>query len=175
MVEIIPKEIPKTPKWINGLFYFSVAFLLLSVVGYFLLNSFIKNGEDNLASIESALAKIRTADKVALEREVSKYQYKVNDFSMIAEQHLEPSRIFSLIEDNSHPRVWFSNFNFNPRNGEVKLTGEADNFTTLGQQLLIFKDEEAIYEINLEKVSINKEGKIDFSLAFYLISAIQNE
>jgi hypothetical protein len=55
----------------------------------------------------------------------------------------------------------------NSRQGALKIFGETQNFETLGQQILILRGEAAINKVNLEKVSIGKEGKINFDLSLF--------
>ena len=50
-------------------------------------------------------------------------------------------------------------------NGVIKISGETKNFETLGQQIIILKEEAAINKVNLEKISITKEAKISFDLS----------
>jgi len=73
--------------------------------------------------------------------------------------------VFEIIEENSHPQVWFSQLNLEAKQGKVILGGQTQSFETLGQQLLIFQNAEKIKEVTLSSVSINKLGKIEFSFS----------
>ena len=168
MVELIPKEAPKIPKWLNILFYFSLALLLLSIASFFVLGNFINKNQNTLAELRETLLRERTPERIALEREILNYEKKISDFANLAGEHLESSKIFTVLEDSTHPRVWFSQFNLNSNQGIVNLVGVAQSFESLGQQILILKDESSIQEVNLEEVSIDKTGRIDFALSLIL-------
>lgn len=168
MVEIIPKEIPPIPKWLNILFYFALALLIFSIVGYFVLDSSLRNAQKNLVDLKETLAGEETPEKIALEKEVLNYEKKVKDFSQIIGEHLKTSKIFALIEKTCHPKVWFSYFSLDSRAGEATFSGKAQSFESLGQQLLILEDESLVKNVDLEKVSISKEGEINFELSLFL-------
>jgi hypothetical protein len=164
MVDIIPKEAPKPSRGLNILFYFAIFLLILSIGGYFALNNFLEKAREEVAALELDLARAMTPEKISLEKEILASKNKIDNFSYLVGQHLKTSRIFEIIQKITHPQVWFSKFDFNSRQGELKISGETQNFETLGQQILILGDEEAINSVNLEKISITKEGKIDFDL-----------
>lgn len=175
MVEIIPKKISKSPCWLSILFYLSIFFLLITIVGFFLLRSSIDKGEEQLASIEAAFYNIRNEENLELEKKVLKGSDKIRNFSILSSAHLKPSSIFPLIEKVTHPLVWFSSFNFSTKDGALSLGGQAENFEVLGQEVIILREEESIKNVDLKNISTDKEGKISFTVSFSLNSESENE
>lgn len=165
MVDIIPKEASKPSRVLNILFYFGIFLLIFSIIGYFALARFSEKARAEVAALELDLAGIMTAEKISLEKEILASEDKINKFSYVIERHLAPSKIFELIQKTTHPQVWFSEFDFNSREGELKLSGETQNFITLEQQILILKEEEKITQVNLGNFSVTEEGKINFDLS----------
>ncbi len=163
MVEIIPKKVPPLPSWLNILFYFSLALLVFCIVIYFFLGNSITKRQQTLSDLEESLVLGETSEKIALEKEIFKYQKKTEDFSQLIGEHLKSSKVFDFLQKNSHPRVWFSQFNLATKKRELELSGETQSFESLGQQLLILKGEDSVENVNLETVSISKGGKIGFS------------
>lgn len=164
MIEIIPKPAAKLPLWQNILFYSFLALLLLTILSYFILDFSLKKAETTLKNLEETLAQERTTEEITLEKEVFSYQKKIGDFSKLLKGHLFSSKIFEFIEKNSHPKIWFSQLNLNPREGEVNLSGQAENFTTLHQQLQILKANPKVLNLNLVQIAIGKGGRVDFGL-----------
>lgn len=164
MIEIIPKPAAKLPLWQNLLFYFSLGLLLAAISTYFILDNFLKKAEISLKNLEETLAQERTAEEIALESEVFGYQKKIGDFSKLIDRHLFSSNFFEFIEKNSHPQIWFSQLSLNPQSAEVSLLGQAENFTTLNQQLQILKDNPKVLNLNLTRIAIGKAGRVDFGL-----------
>jgi hypothetical protein len=167
-IEIIPKPAKRVPLWQNVLFYFSIILLLASITYYFILDSSLQASEAENQRLEEELAKGKTPEEIALEEEVFGYEKKIQDFSVLVEGHTYPSKFFTFFEGLCHPSVWFSQSELVlGEDYELSLSGEADNFITLGQQLFIFQQEELIQEVELAKLSLNVGGRVDFS--FYLI------
>ncbi len=174
MVEIIPKKVAPLSHWVNILFYFSLVLLVFCIAGFFILSSSIKKSQKSLTDLENAFVSAKTSERISLEKEVLKYQKKTEDFSKIVGGHLETSKVFDLLQKDCHPKVWFSQFNLDSKGNQIGLSGETQSFESLGQQLLIFQGEDFIESVNLEKVSISKEGKIGFSLSLSLTSRFLN-
>ncbi len=114
MVEIIPKEVPRLPRWLNILFYFSLILLSSSIISYFILYNSLKKSKEELANLTSAITETMTPEKVALEKEILDTKNSIDNFSFLAEQHLKTSKIFETIEQFSHPEVWFSSIDLKP-------------------------------------------------------------
>ena len=164
MVEIIPKETPPIPKWLNILFYFSLVLLVFSIIGYFVLDSSLRNSQKNLADSRETLAGEETPERITLEKEILSYEKKVKDFFSLIDSRQESSRIFNFLQKTCHPKVWFTQFSLDLKDRGVTFSGKTQSFESLGQQLLIFKDENLVKAVNLEKISISKEGEINFDL-----------
>lgn len=164
MIEIIPKPAQKLPLWLNILFYFSIAFLLGMVSTYFILDHSLKSSKNSLKILEETLTQEKTGEEVVLEKEVFGYQKKIQDFSKLLSQHQFCSKLFEFIEGICHPKIWFSQINLNPAQSEVNLLGEAEDFTTIGQQLLILKSEPLVKNVSLSQIAIGKKGRVNFGL-----------
>lgn len=168
MVEIIPKKTVKLSYWLNILFYLLFILVIFSIAGYFILNHYLKKSQEVILNLEESLTKEETVENIALEAEILNYQKKIKSFSQLKEQHLKNSKIFNFIQKNCHPRVWFSQFNLSPRNALITLSGTADTFETVGQQILIFKEDPIVENIEMQKISIAEKGGVNFSLSFFL-------
>jgi len=170
-MEIIPKQTPKVPPWLDILFYLSVGLLVFSFIAYFLFNNSIKTSQKTLAVLEETLSR-EVSEKATLKNEILTYQKKIKDFSGLISGHLKSSKIFVFIEEQCHPKVWFNDFTLDTEKASVMLLGEAQSFESLGQQMLILRDEKMVKSIELGNVSLNKEGKINFNLNIFLNPSI---
>lgn len=165
MVGITPEENLQDSKVSKILLYSAVFFLVLSGGAYFILDSLLQKSEEELASLETDLEVFSSPENIALEKEITDGKNSINNFAQIIDGHLIASKGFKVIEEATHPQVWFKSFNFSPKEGSFGLSGEADSFEALGQQMIILKEKAEIINISLSGVSINKGGRIDFSLA----------
>ncbi len=165
MVDLIPKETPKTSKALNFFFYFSIGLLVLAIVGYIVLYVFLNRNQNELDSLRTEIDQIMTEDRQELEEEMLAVRGKVNKFSSLTGRRAVSRPFFEIIEQAAHPEAWFNNFSFKVEQFEVNLAGETKSFVTLWQQVLIFKQEKAISNVNLVNFSINEKGLISFDLA----------
>ena len=164
MVEIIPRKAVELPLWLKILFYILIALLLATALSYFILGHFQKKSLTTLQNLEEEILKEKTPQKTAQELEILSYQKKINDFALMLDHHLLSSKIFNFLEKTSHPRIWFSQINLSPGEALAIVSGRAETFPVLGQQLQIFKKEALIKNATLSKISLGEKGEIEFTL-----------
>lgn len=164
MVEIIPRKAVELPLWLKILFYVLVALLVIVFLSYFILGHFQKKSLTHFQNLEAEISREKTPQRIALEEEILRYQKKIGDFGLMLNRHLLPSKFFDFLEKNTHPRVWFSQISLSPEAGLAVVSGRAETFPALGQQIQIFKRETAIKDIPLAKISLGKKGEIEFTL-----------
>lgn len=163
-IEIVPKEEIKPIPWQNILLYFFIFLLLVSIAGYFALDYyFVKKAQQKLQELEMKVTEIRTPQQIALEEKILDYREKIEDFSSLLSSHKKNSNFFNFFEKITHPRIFFSELNLNTKLNQVKLSGRAESFRALGEQLLIFREAEFIKDLNLSNLGIGEEGEIRFT------------
>lgn len=168
-IEIVPKKLAKPAPWQDFLLYFLIFLLVIFAAGYFVLDFYlIKKAEDRFEELETKITQTKTPQQIALETELKNYQRKIEDFSSLLASHKKSSNFFDFLEKITHPKVFFSDLNLDTRGNNVQLKGSAENFRTLGEQLLMFRNTESIRNFRLGEVKIGKEGKIEFSFSFSL-------
>jgi hypothetical protein len=164
MIEIIPRKATPLPLWLKILFYTLIAILLGTVLSYFILGHFQKKSLTALQNLEEEIRKEKTPQKTTQELEILSYQRKINDFPLLLSRHLLSSKFFSFLEKTSHSRIWFSQINLNPGEALAIISGRAETFSVLGQQLQIFEKETLIKDATLSKIFLGGKGEIEFTL-----------
>lgn len=163
-----------TPKPTTSLFSwqriasFTLIFLYLTVLGLYLFMFFYerKTSEELL---KTNLALQKTEEELKLEERIKILKQKIDDSYLLIFSHKYPSNIFEFMEKVTHPKVWFSSFEYNSEKREISLKGAAEDFKVLGQQKQIL--EKAMLDKNIETFNFQdlsfsrgeKEG-ISFSL-----------
>jgi Tfp pilus assembly protein PilN len=163
-IEAIPKPKITTVLWskiINFLFYLSFFLLLIFLLSYFILTFFEKKYNQELAELTKILEATPLEKK---KKELAVYQRKIDDFGILLAEHKFPSKVLTFLEKTCHPKVQFTEFSLNTREGKVSLSGLAESFQVLEQQMGIFSEEELLKEVNLSEISLGQEGKIGFNL-----------
>jgi len=173
-IQIIPKEAAKLPLWQNILFYFFIGLVFTILAGYGVLYHFTKKAVEDFENMKKTIEQARTPQMNDLEKQMKSYEEKTEDFSSILDSHKIVSNFFGdfnkktgFLEKNTHPKVFFSEMNFDLTKETVTLLGQTEDFQTVGQQISLFKKEELkeiVKSIQLSKVEIDKDGKIDFTL-----------
>jgi len=165
MPQFIPKEEPKPSLGLDILLVFSLLLLIAAIAGYVVFYKLIADGKLVLEDLNRRITQENTAERVALKTEMIEMKRKIDDFGYLVNQHLKIDQVFEIIQTNTHPQVWFTQFELDPRSRIVKLIGETQSFATVGQQVSFFQKVDKINQVNLDEVSLTKEGKISFKLS----------
>ncbi|MFC1789413.1 PilN domain-containing protein [Patescibacteria group bacterium] len=154
----------KTPLWVNVLFYLSLILLIVIISSYFILKNSQVKADEKLIELDSQLATSKTTEEISLEN----YQNKINDFIFLTNKYMANSKFFDFIEKVTHPEVQFTSIAISADKKTVSLSGQTDNFQTLGQQLIVFKEEPLIHETTLSSISLGGEDEVSFNFNFLL-------
>lgn len=165
-IDIIPKPPKEEPIWLNILFYISVGLLISVILSYFLLNYLQRNSIKILEGIETSLQVAQTPEERELENSVLQYKKKIDNFMIIFRQHKTNSSVFPFLEEITHPDVQFSSFRL--VRPSVTLSGTAENFIALAQQLSIFQKNPRISNTNLSQVLSGEDGNVSFTFTLTL-------
>ena len=141
---------------------FFVLAIFSGAYGYIYFSS--KNLEEKIKEKDLEIKKI-SEERKDIEKKIIEYSQNISDFKKVFNERKDARRIFSLIENISHPYVWFSSFNLNTELGDVNLSGNARDFTSLGQQIIILKNMPNLRNLNISGIQAN-EDSVSFSLFF---------
>lgn len=168
-IEVIPKRKIKTKKLLNLGFYASLILFFAFVVSYFVFDKLaIPNREKELAGVKERISQKGTPKEKEMERAVLKYETETKDYSVLLASHKHSSKFFSFFESLCHPQVWVTSIGLNMEESTVTFFGLTENFQTLGQQLIIFKKEKLIKEVNLTNISMEPDGEVSFTMELSL-------
>jgi hypothetical protein len=120
-----------------------------------------RNLKKEISNFDEKIRNSKTEEIENMEGEVSKYQRKISDFSKIIEGYVFPSKFFQILEKNTHPKVYFSRFDLDLTNSKCVLTGTAQNFYALDQQLNVFRNNQS-FQTKLSKISLGRGGEVYF-------------
>jgi len=164
LVKIIPRAKEKVPGYVNFLFWFSLALIVLFSSLFFVLKA--KNS--SLASQKANLEKKLTSSygQTKAEKELFKMSGKIKDFSSLMKSHKKPSIVIEFLKDSCHPRVKFNILQIDLRDNKVMLNGEAESFKALGEQILSFKRSGKVKDFQISDVFLNRSGMVEFALMF---------
>ncbi len=163
MVEIIPKQELASKR--EKLPLFVACILLVAVLaGLFAFWQLKTNTQKTIVKLEEFLQRGKTAKEQQLEQKMLMYQKKLSDFDTFAQSRKNPLRFFQFLEQNTHPKVFFTNTTLDVPNRSLLVQGETLDFITLDQQLSLFKQKSEIESVQLSKLDIGQQGRVTFTL-----------
>ena len=168
MVNLIPKPIKKISKNQKILLYFLVFSVISLTTAYVFLISLEKRAQTNLETIEQQIFTQKTTGMASLESTIKSYKKVVDEFAPYLNNHILTTHFFDFLEDNTHPRIYFNQMTLKSSSASVSLSGRADSFLSLGQQLMIFDENPIVKSVSLSNISLSEEGNIIFSVGLSL-------
>lgn len=70
-----------------------------------------------------------------------------------------------VVEKAIIPGSYLDSFDFEQNTNSVEISGVADNFDVLARQILSFKQSDYFSGVTTGKTSLNKDGKVEYSLS----------
>lgn len=170
-IQIIPKEAAQLPLWQNISFYFSIGLIFSILASYGVLYHFTKTTATEATNIDISIKQGKTEQMNILEKEMKSYRDIIDAFSYLINNHKMSSNFFGkfenktgVLEKNTHPEVLFFEMNFNVKTNIVTLSGVAEKFEIVGQQVALFQQEKMVRSVKLSKADKNKDGNFEFTL-----------
>lgn len=164
MVEIIPKQAVKYPKWTNIMLGISFLLLIASFVSVLAFKQLQANTANVIDGFNIQLDEGKTQEELQLERKVFLYRDKLDDFARVAGDRTYPISFFPFIEQQVHEKVFFTSLNLTPKENKAHLLGEAATFQVLAEQLAILKTSDKVQGIQLSSIEFGKKGEVLFGL-----------
>ena len=168
MVNLIPKPVKKISKNQQILLYFLVFLVIFLTTAYIFLISLEKQAQVSLETIDQQIAEQKTKEMAGLESTIKAYKREIDEFAPYLNNHTLTTKFFDFLEESTHPRIYFSQMNLRTSSASFSLSGMADSFLTLGQQLMIFNDNSMVRSVSLSNISLSDEGYISFNLGLSL-------
>jgi len=161
-IEVAPKAKIQAPFWSIAVLVIAVILGLILAGSYFYFQAKQADLEEELKFTASEKAlRSEIAEK---ESDLALYSDKIGTFKVLLDKHMKVGNVFGLVQDICLPTVWFSTFDFQAKQNQIKVSGEADGFITIGQQVLLLKENDFFKKVSLSELSMGEEGGVSFSL-----------
>ena len=146
------------------LFYASLVvavFVLLTWGGLLVyrqtLRKNIENWKIRVEQLESELRPDLINQLLALSR-------RLGSAREVLTNHSFSSRVFDLLEKDTHPQVDFSSFQFSAESRKVDLTARAANYRVVAEQVAFFEADPQIESVDFAGLHLDGRGAIAFRL-----------
>ena len=160
--------------WMDVIFYFVIAALVATVLCYviFLIKNVMQRADIDKETV--ALQTVGTVQQKEHEVEVINYQQKIVDFSNLFKNHGFASQVFTFIQKETRPNVWFNGFQLQEKAATVTLSGESDDNEAFSRQITAFERNKYVNNISVLNSSTDKSSRSQFNLSLLLDSKIFN-
>jgi len=170
-IKIIPKAMVKDPAWVNIALVIGGILLVVVLVPFFLSRGKVAELTDREESLDNQITGLITKYS-QMSRDLAVVAAKIDDFSGLFRDHRVVSGIFSFFGSLCHPLTQFTDFSFSDQDFRVIIDISTENFRTLGEQFLIFEENEFIHEPEISGIHLNKEGFVNAQFNFILDKAL---
>ncbi|NQU82668.1 MAG: hypothetical protein HQ539_01845 [Parcubacteria group bacterium] len=166
-IKIIPKQKEKDPRWVNTMLIIGVLLLLGIFVPFALTRNKLTELEEEKQFLDSQII-VLVREYESTSRDLIATAERINDFSKVFKEHRTTTVIFDLIRSIAHPLAQFTSFQFSNDGLKISLEVLTENFQTLGQQFLIFQQNENINAPVLSGISLDRDGFVSAQFEFFL-------
>lgn len=165
-IEIETKNSSNSSLFINILFYLSIILLIGASASYFTFNHLEKKTEEEIKSVKKEIDAVTGKEMLSLEDRLELIEAKTSSFKKILNSKKIASKAIPFLEKISHPKVYFTSAQMDPEGeNEFTISGRAENYQVLEQQLIILRKEEKINKFSLDQIKKSEEGGVGFELS----------
>lgn len=164
---IIPRPEEKEPVWVLVALVIGGILLVVMLVPFFLSRGKVSELEKREKNLDEQVTTLIT-DNRELSKKLSEIAKRIKDFSTLFRDHRVTSAIFEFLGSLSHPLVQFTDFDFSDKDFRVGLSIKTENFRTLGEQLLILKQNENIKDPQVTGILLDRDGFVTARFEFLL-------
>lgn len=149
------------------LIFFVISAMICGGVYYyntFMLQKQLDVLEKQNAAIQEKIVKSATEEEFSA---LASAVIKGKSVKSILSAHFYGSKIYELLEKTTVKSVVYDKFSQKINSDSmivVTLSGEAESFSALTKQLIVYKKTKEIKKINFNEASVNKNGKASFTV-----------
>ncbi len=162
-----PKELP--PTWPRGLLMFVLVVFLIAVGAYFGLDYWNKNKEAQLTVLEEEFQNLRDSFALEREQEVILFEKKLKTLSKLLTNHTYFSKVLTVLEELTHPQIYYTNLDFSTDKNTLTLDGIAKNQEVFSEAVSgLLNNPDKIKAVAVKEMKIDKNKNIVFSLNAFI-------
>ncbi len=146
--------------WSKFLFivFILLVLLTLGLWGYRL--SLNEKKEQLTQKIES----LQSQRHLSLEEDFKKIKKGISNFSELLNNRIYSTKIFEMLEDLTLPNIYFLNFGADLNEGKISLDAQAQNYTVLAKQILVFEQDKRINSVEVSSAGIGQNGQVSSNI-----------
>jgi len=136
--------------------------LILGTIGFYIYLYLNINKTQKAIAEKEAKAQEVNKEIAVREAELRPMKAKIEQYAKLIASHKSPLDIFSFLENNCLPDVYFSNIELDVEKKSANLSGHAEDFGTLEQQAFYFRSQPEIASLDISNVILDEDEEVDF-------------
>lgn len=137
--------------------------VLVLYVGLWVYGGILSGLADGLRAEAQRLSVARDEEA---EKNARLFALRLGQIGGLLNSHVHTSGVLTLIENVTHPRVQFTDFTFQEKDGLVSMSGVTEGYVSFGQQIIALGKHAKIRNLRVSDVSLNKKGQVVFGIKF---------
>jgi uncharacterized protein YdhG (YjbR/CyaY superfamily) len=161
------KELP--PTWPKGFFTFSLIIFLIALGSYFGLEYWNKNQDSKLIVLEEEFQTLRSSFALEQEEEVILFEKKLNILSKLLTNHIYFSKVLLVLEELTHPEIYYTSLNFSTDKNMLILVGIAKNQMIFSEAVSgLINNSDKIKSVVVKDIKVTTNKNVAFSLDVFI-------
>ena len=155
----------------NSLFVLSFVLLISIILISFGLWGYKINLNENKEILVQKVEKLQNQRDLDLENNFMYLKEKIDNFKDIINKRIYSLNLLETIEELTLPLVQYNDFSVNLNELLVNLGIEADNYSSLAKQVVIFEEDPRIKSVIFSEVKLERSGLVGSDLEIILNSS----
>lgn len=168
IITLIPKEketMPSSRLKLRWFFWFSLLVFLAILSSYAFIFIYKKSLQEKISQAEEQLKNIRTEETFSQIKELTIFNSQLQNLEYLLNNKIYASKTLELVEEITHPRVYWEKIDFQPEKSSLNLGGNAADLYVLANQLASLRINNQIKKADLRGISVNSEdNSVNFNL-----------
>jgi len=155
--------------WPKGLLTFVLIICLLALGTAFGLNYWNRIQENKLQQLETEFQTLRKTFPLSQEQEIAIFEEKLINLEKLLSNHIYFSNVLALLEQITHPQVYYTSLEYSLEKNSLVLGGTAKNQAVLSEAVNGFvNDSKDIKMVILRDMKVNTDSTVQFHLELLL-------
>jgi hypothetical protein len=153
------------PAWPKGLLTFVLIICLLTIGTALGLNYWNRIQENKLQQLETEFQTLRETFPPEQEQEIAIFEEKLINLEKLLGNHVYFSNVLTILEQITHPQVYYTNLDYSLDKNSLVLEGVAKNQQILSEAVNGFvNDSKDIKMVILRDMKVNTDNTMQFHL-----------
>lgn len=172
-IELSSSEKESTPLIVNILLAIAVLALLAAAAGFAYFHFMVNpQKEKQINDINRQITQQKSTATGYSQEDLAAIGREVSDYKILFQSRAQASKFFTNFETWVHPQIYFSNFSLNLDSRTVSLSGAANGFQPVIQQIAILKNQPLIERYEISNIRADNRGVVTFNFSLTVSSQV---